>query len=213
VKRTRIKICGITREQDLASAANHGADAIGLNFYASSPRFVSVERGRELAAAVPPLVSIVALFVNAQAEEVERIIAAVRPHLLQFHGEETPAFCAGFDMPWVKAVRMGPAVDLLQYAYEYAGARALLLDAHVEGYGGSGVSFDWGLIPAQLPLPVILSGGLHAGNVAEAMRRVRPWAVDVSSGVESAEVDGKKTGIKDEAKIAAFCEGVRNADG
>jgi phosphoribosylanthranilate isomerase len=207
LKRTRIKICGITREQDLASAVNHGADAIGMVFYRPSPRFVTVERAHQLAAAVPPLVSIVTLFVNAEAKEVRQVVDTVRPHLLQFHGEETPAFCAGFGLPWIKAVRMGPAVDLLQYATEYAGARALLLDAHVEGYGGGGVSFDWSLIPAHLPLPVILSGGLNAGNIVEAVRRVRPWAVDVSSGVEVSK------GIKDEAKIAAFCEGVRNADG
>jgi phosphoribosylanthranilate isomerase len=206
MNRTRIKICGITREQDLASAARHGADAIGLNFYAPSPRSISIERARELAAAAPPLVSIVALFVNAPAEEVKKVITAVRPHLLQFHGDETPQFCASFDMPWVKAVRMGPAVDLLQYATEYAGARALLLDAHVEGYGGSGTSFDWSLIPASLPLPIMLSGGLNPQNVSEAVRRVKPWAVDVSSGVESAK------GVKDDAKIDAFCKGVKHAD-
>jgi phosphoribosylanthranilate isomerase len=207
MKRTRIKICGITREQDLASAARHGADAIGLVFYPPSPRYVAVDRAQQLAASAPALVSVVALFVNPAAAEVQAVISHVRPHLLQFHGAETAQFCASFGVPYIKAVRMEPAVDLLQYAKEYAGAGALLLDAHVEGYGGGGVSFDWGLIPPQLPLPVILSGGLHADNIVEAVRRVRPWAVDVASGVEAAK------GVKDEAKIAAFCAGVRLADG
>jgi phosphoribosylanthranilate isomerase len=205
--RTRIKICGITRERDVASAARAGADAVGLVFYPPSPRWVSVESARQLAAAAPVFVSVVALFVNPQAAEVEAVVDRVRPHLLQFHGDETAQFCESFAVPYVKAVRMAPAVDLLQYARDYAGARALLLDANVEGYGGGGMSFDWNLIPPSLPLPVILSGGLHAENIVEAVRRVRPWAVDVSSGVEAAK------GIKDEAKIAAFCAGVRHADG
>jgi phosphoribosylanthranilate isomerase len=149
----------------------------------------------------------VALFVNPQAAEVDAVVNRVRPHLLQFHGEETAQFCESFGVPYVKAVRMAPAVDLLQYARDYAGARALLLDANVEGFGGGGMSFDWHLIPPSLPLPVILSGGLHAENIVEAVCRVRPWAVDVSSGVEAAK------GIKDEAKIVAFCAGVRHADG
>jgi phosphoribosylanthranilate isomerase len=204
--RTRIKICGITREQDLAAAARHGADAVGFVFYRPSPRYISPERAAELAATVPAFVSVVSLFVNPTAAEVAAIITKARPHLLQFHGEESAAFCASFGLPYVKAVRMEPAVDLVQYVHTYAGARALLLDAHVEGYGGGGQSFDWSLIPPHLPLPIILSGGLHAGNVTEAVRRVRPWAVDVSSGVEAAK------GIKDEAKIAEFCAGVRHAD-
>jgi len=204
--RTRIKICGITREQDLAAAARHGADAVGLVFYRASPRCITVERAGKLAAAVPAFVSLVSLFVNPTAVEVAAVIDHARPHLLQFHGDEPAAFCASFGLPYLKAVRMEPAVDLLQYAHAHAGARALLLDAHVEGYGGGGQSFDWSLIPPQLPVPIILSGGLHAGNVVEAVRRVRPWAVDVSSGVEAAK------GIKDEAKIAAFCAGVRHAD-
>jgi phosphoribosylanthranilate isomerase len=205
--RTRIKICGITREQDIASAARNGVDAVGLVFYAPSPRCVSVESARQLAASAPVFVSVVALFVNPQAAEVETVMERVRPHLLQFHGDETAQFCASFAVPYIKAVRMAPTVDLLQYARDHAGARALLLDAHVEGYGGGGMRFDWNLIPPSLPLPVILSGGLHAENIVEAVRRVRPWAVDVSSGVEAAK------GIKDEAKIAAFCAGVRHADG
>jgi phosphoribosylanthranilate isomerase len=204
--RTRIKICGITREQDLAAAARHGADAVGFVFYRPSPRCITAESAAALAATAPAFVSVVPLFVNPTAAEVAAVIDKARPHLLQFHGEESAVFCASFGLPYVKAVRMEPAVDLVQYAHTYAGARALLLDAHVEGYGGGGQSFDWSLIPPHLPLPIILSGGLHAGNVVEAVRRVRPWAVDVSSGVEAAK------GIKDEAKIAAFCAGVRHAD-
>lgn len=206
MRRTRIKICGITREQDLACAANNGADAIGMVFYPPSPRCVGVESACALAASAPLFVSVVALFVNPQPAEVKKVVEVVRPHLLQFHGDETPDFCASFGLPYVKAVRMKPAVDLIQYASEYAGARALLLDAHVDGYGGGGVSFDWSLIPPQLPLPIILSGGLNAENVVDAVRRVRPWAVDVASGVEASK------GVKDEAKIAAFCAGVRHAD-
>jgi phosphoribosylanthranilate isomerase len=206
MRRTRVKICGITREQDLAAAARHGADAIGLVFYPPSPRYLAVDLAQRLAAAAPVLVSVVALFVNPSAAEVQAVVSRVRPHLLQFHGDEPAQFCASFGVPYIKAVRMGPAVDLLQYADQYAGARALLLDAHVDGYGGGGVSFDWSLIPPQLPAPIILSGGLHADNIVEAVRRVRPWAVDVSSGVEAAK------GVKDETKIAAFCAGVRLAD-
>ncbi len=205
--RTRIKVCGITRTQDVASAAQNGADAVGFVFYAPSPRSVSLESAQRLAASVPAFVTTVALFVNPPAAEVQAVVDRVRPQLLQFHGDESSQFCASFGVPYIKAVRMMPAVDLLQWAREYAGARALLLDAHVEGYGGGGVSFDWDLVPPELPLPVIVSGGLHAGNVVAAVRRLRPWAVDVSSGVETAK------GIKDEAKIAAFCAGVKHADG
>jgi phosphoribosylanthranilate isomerase len=206
MKRTRIKICGITREADLASAARCGADAVGLVLYAQSPRAVDVERAAALAACTPPFVSVVALFVNPAPEEVRAVIDRVHPHLLQFHGDEPAEFCASFGAPYVKAARVRAGLDLLQYAQEYRGARALLLDAHVEGYGGGGSTFDWRLIPPALPLPIILSGGLTPENIVEAVRRVRPWAVDVSSGVESSK------GIKDDAKITAFCEGVRIAD-
>ncbi len=206
MSRTRIKICGITREQDLASAARHGADAIGLVFYAPSPRFLQLAQAHALAAKAPPLVSVVTLFVDPDAELVRAVIEGVRPALLQFHGDETPAFCGSFGVPYLKAARMKPGLDLLQYARDYGGARGLLLDAHVEAYGGVGASFDWSLIPASVPLPIILSGGLNAENVSDAVRRVKPWAVDVSSGVESAK------GVKDDAKITAFCKGVKHAD-
>jgi phosphoribosylanthranilate isomerase len=204
--RTRVKICGITREQDLASAARHGADAIGLVFYPPSPRCLKLPQAQKLASLAPPFVSVVTLFVDPDAELVRSVIDSVRPNLLQFHGDETPEFCASFGLPYVKAARMKPGLDLLQYARDYGSARGLLLDAHVEAYGGVGAGFDWSLIPPSVPLPIILSGGLNPDNVADAVRRVKPWAVDVSTGVESAK------GIKDDAKIAAFCKGVKHAD-
>ena len=204
--RTRVKICGITRPEHALAAAEAGADAIGLVFYPPSPRFLSVERAREIAAALPPFVQSVALFVNADAAQVAQVIGRVHPALLQFHGEESPQFCGQFGLPYVKACRVSPGVDLLEYLRPFSAARGWLLDAHVEEYGGVGASFDWARVPAQLARPLVLSGGLTRDNVAAAVRRVRPWAVDVSSGVES----GK--GIKDAAKIAAFIAEVRNAD-
>jgi phosphoribosylanthranilate isomerase len=209
MKRTRIKICGITREEDLAAAVAAGADALGFVFYAPSPRYVTPQRAAMLLAAVPAFITRVGLFVNEPAEEVRKVLAQVSLDLLQFHGDEDAAYCASFGRPWIKAARVKAGFDLLEYASAFAdapGICGLLLDAHVEGYGGGGQTFDWSLIPQSLPLPIILSGGLHPGNVAEAVRRVRPWAVDVSSGVESAR------GIKDAQKITEFIAGVRNAD-
>ncbi len=209
MKRTRVKICGITREEDLAAAVAAGADALGFVFYAPSPRCVSPQRAAQLVAQVPAFVSKVGLFVNASEETVRSVMAEVALDLLQFHGDEGAAFCSRFGRPWIKAARVKPGLDLLEYAAAFAGfpgVSGLLLDAHVEGFGGGGKAFDWSLIPPSLPLPVILSGGLHPGNVAEAVRAVRPWAVDVSSGVEAAR------GIKDAQKIAEFIAGVRNAD-
>jgi phosphoribosylanthranilate isomerase len=204
---TAVKICGITRPEDALAAARAGAHAIGLVFYAKSPRTVTPARAAEIIRVVPAFVTTVGLFVNAEAEEIRRTLAEAPVNLLQFHGEETPEFCRQFKRPYVKAVRMKAGVDLLQYAQDYYDAKALLLDNYVEGmHGGSGVAFDWSLIPRGLPLPVILSGGLTPENVAEAVRRVRPSAVDVSSGVESAK------GIKDAQKIAAFIKGVRSGD-
>ncbi len=207
--RTRIKICGITREEDLAAAVAAGADAIGFVFYAPSPRYVTPQRASQLVARVPPFISRVGLFVNESADAVKAVLAVVPLDLLQFHGDEDAAFCSAFGRPWIKAARVKPGFDLLEYASAFAGASGasgLLLDAHVEGYGGGGQTFDWSLIPRSLPLPVILSGGLHPGNVTAAVRAVRPWAVDVSSGVEAAR------GIKDARKIAEFIAGVRDAD-
>jgi phosphoribosylanthranilate isomerase len=204
--RTRIKICGITRAEDAQAAARAGADAIGLVFYPPSPRFLSLEWARELRNDLPPFVMPVALFVNPTAAEVYTVLERVRPGMLQFHGEESPVFCAQFGVPYLKACRVKPGVDLLEYLRPFSGAAGWLLDSHVEEYGGVGESFDWSLIPAERSRPLVLSGGLTRENVREAVRRARPWAVDVSSGVESAK------GIKDAARIADFIAEVRNAD-
>ncbi|HEX2650247.1 MAG TPA: phosphoribosylanthranilate isomerase [Burkholderiales bacterium] len=208
--RTRVKICGITRQEDLRAAVDAGADAIGLVFYPPSPRCLKLEQARQLRDAVPPFVNSVALFVNASKADVERVVEQVRPAMLQFHGEETPEFCAAFGLPYLKACRVKPGVDLLKYLRPFSGAAGWLLDSHVEEYGGVGERFDWSVVPAaqvrEQMRPLVLSGGLTSGNVGEAVRRVRPWAVDVSSGVESAK------GIKDAARIAAFIAEVRNAD-
>lgn len=202
----RVKICGITRVEDGLACAQLGADALGLVFYAPSPRNVAVDQARAIMAALPPFITTVGLFVDAPPSEVHTVLAQLPLDVLQFHGNEPADYCASFGRPYLKALRVKPGVDLVQYASAYAGAKALLLDAHVEGIaGGTGQGFDWSLIPPGLPLPVILSGGLNSENVSEGIRRVRPAAVDVSSGVESAK------GIKDAAKIAAFMQGVRNA--
>jgi phosphoribosylanthranilate isomerase len=204
---TAVKICGITRTEDALAAANSGAHAVGMIFYGASPRAVSPDVARRIVDALPPFVTPVALFVNPAKDLVRDVVARVRPQLLQFHGEEAPEFCAQFGLPYIKAVRVGPGVDLLQYARRHAGAKGMLLDALVDGsHGGTGAAFDWSLIPAAFPLPLILAGGLDPDNVGIAVRRVRPWAVDVSSGVEAAK------GVKDAARIAAFIRGVRNAD-
>ena len=208
--RTRVKICGITRPGDAAAAAEAGADAIGLVFYPQSPRYLSAERAVDIRDALPPFVQSVALFVNPDAAQVAQVLGRVRPSLLQFHGEETPQFCSQFGLPYVKACRVKSGkkgeTDLLEYLRPYGAAAAWLLDSFVEAYGGVGERFDWSLVPARRDRPLILSGGLARDNVAEAIRRVRPWGVDVSSGVESAK------GVKDAAKIAAFIAEVRNAD-
>jgi phosphoribosylanthranilate isomerase len=204
--RTRIKICGITRTADAAAAAQAGADAIGLVFYPPSPRFLSIERAREIRDALPPFVQTVALFVNPDAAQVAQVIGRVHPALLQFHGEESPEFCAQFGLPFVKACRVKQGVSALEYLRPFSRAAAWLFDSHVPEYGGVGEGFDWSLMPVVTEKPVILSGGLASKNVAQAIRRVRPWGVDVSSGVESAK------GIKDAASIAAFIAEVRNAD-
>ena len=208
--RTRIKICGITREEDIRAAVELGADALGFVFYPPSARFLSNQRAAELARGMPPFVTLVGLFVNEDAATVRRTIAEVPLQLLQFHGDEDAAYCRQFGLPYIKVARVRPGLDLLEYAASFPDACGLLLDAYVEGYGGAGLTFDWKLIPSALPLPVILSGGLDAGNVTGAVRALRPWAVDVSSGVESS-TQGRK-GIKDAAKIGAFITGVRNAE-
>jgi phosphoribosylanthranilate isomerase len=204
--RTRIKICGLTREADVDAAMAAGADAIGFVLYPRSPRAVSPARAGELARRLAPFVQPVLLFVNASRDEIAAGLDAVPDALLQFHGDETPADCAAPGRPYLRAVRMGPGVDLLDFAQRFSGASALLLDAHVEGYGGGGKVFDWSLVPAGVPCPVVLSGGLNPASVTDGIARVRPWAVDVSSGVES----GK--GIKDAALMRRFCEAVRDTD-
>lgn len=206
MSRTRIKICGITRMQDMRAAVAAGADAIGFVFYPPSPRCLAIDVARDLALAVPPFVERVGLFVNAEPAAVREVIAAVPLELLQFHGDEDAAYCEQFGRPYLKAARVRPGLDLLEYARSFPSAQGLLLDAYVEGYGGAGQSFDWSLIPVALPLPVVLSGGLTSVNVQEAVLNLRPFAVDVSTGVEV----GK--GIKDEAKINAFVAAVRSAD-
>ena len=204
---TAIKICGITRMEDALTAAHCGAHAIGLVFHRPSPRYVEPDAAAAIVRALPPFVTPVGLFVDAAADAIAGIAARTGVRLLQFHGSETPGFCAQFDLPFMKAVRVGPGVDLLQYARDFHSARALLLDAFVEGlHGGTGTTFDWTVIPPSLPLHIVLSGGLNAQNVGDAILKVKPSAVDVSSGVESSK------GVKDPAKIAAFISGVRNAD-
>jgi len=204
--RVRVKICGITRGEDAAAAARAGADAIGLVFYPPSPRCVSHDQARRLRRSLPPFVTAVALFVNPTREAVERVLTDVRPDVLQFHGEEDPGFCAQFGVPYIKACRVKEGTDLLKYFAPFADAQGWLADAYVEAYGGVGARFDWSLVPAQRDRPLILSGGLSVANIGEALRVVKPWGVDVSSGVEIAK------GIKDAAMIEAFIAEVKNAD-
>lgn len=206
VHRTRIKICGLTREADVDAAVEAGADAIGLVLYDKSPRYVDAVRAGVLARRLPPFVTPVVLLVNASPSLVQAALDAVPHALLQFHGDETPAQCEAVGRPYVRAARMAPGFDLLDFTLSFASAQAMLVDAHVEGYGGGGQVFDWSLLPRQLSRPMILSGGLHPGNVAEGVRAVRPWAVDVSSGVEV----GK--GLKDAGLMRQFCQAVREAD-
>ena len=206
VHRTRIKICGLTREADVDAAVEAGADAIGLVLYDKSPRYVDAVRAGVLARRLPPFVTPVVLLVNASPSLVQAALDAVPHALLQFHGDETPAQCESVGRPYVRAARMAPGFDLLDFTLSFASAQAMLVDAHVEGYGGGGRVFDWSLLPRQLSRPMILSGGLHPGNVAEGVRAVRPWAVDVSSGVEV----GK--GLKDAGLMRQFCQAVREAD-
>ena len=205
-QRTRIKICGLTREADVEAAVEAGADAIGFVLYDKSPRHVTLSRAAELAERLPPFVTPVGLFVNASDAEVAAACGAIPQLLLQFHGDETPAQCLSAARPFLRAARVAPGFDLLDFATRFAHAQAILLDADVEGYGGGGKVFDWSLIQSAVHLPLVLSGGLHAGNVIHGIHTLRPWAVDVSSGVESAK------GIKDADSIRRFCDAVREAD-
>lgn len=202
----RVKICGITRAEDLQAACHAGADALGFVFYAKSPRNLAIEQAACLLASMPPFVQSVGLFVDAEPAFIEAVLEAVPLDLLQFHGNETPEQCRAHGRPYLKAVRMRPDTDLVKYCADYDDARALLLDAYVPGKpGGTGERFDWDLIPASLPKPVVLSGGLSPDNVGLAVKTVKPWAVDVSSGVEASP------GIKDAVKVAAFVENARHA--
>ena len=203
----RIKCCGMTRAEDAALAARLGADAIGLIFTARSRRRVDIGQARAIVRALPPMVTTVALFMDEDAAFVDEVVAAVQPALLQFHGAERDAWCAQFGRPYLKAIAMGEGSDALPRLRAYPGAAGLVLDGHGLGEaGGSGKAFDWSLMPRDLGQPLILAGGLHPGNVAEAIRVARPWGVDVSSGIES------EPGIKDPARLAAFIAAARAAD-
>jgi phosphoribosylanthranilate isomerase len=211
--RTRIKICGLTREADVDAAVEAGADAVGFVVWPQSPRAVSIGRAAVLAERLPPFVTPVLLFVNEPWANALAMLEAIPNAIAQFHGDESPDACRMSVTPraqparrFMRAARMAPGFDLLNFAQQFSHAQALLLDAHVEGYGGGGKVFNWSLIPANVPCPVVLSGGLHAGNVTRGIQQVRPWAVDVSSGVESAK------GIKDAQAIRRFCDAVSEAD-
>jgi phosphoribosylanthranilate isomerase len=197
--RTRVKICGITRVEDALVAVQQGADAIGLVFYSPSPRYVTIAAARAIVDAMPPFVSIVGLFVNASKAELNVVLSAIKLDFLQFHGDETADECEQYNLPYLKAIRVKPDTNLLQCCVEFKRAKALLLDAYSDAaYGGTGQTFDWNLIPKNLPKPLILAGGLTPENVSKAIQQVRPYAVDVSGGVE------QRKGIKDAAKITAF---------
>jgi phosphoribosylanthranilate isomerase len=217
--RTRVKICGITRVEDGVAAAHAGADAIGLNFWPGTQRQVSLEQARAIVAVLPPFVTRVGLFVDPTAEDVRAALAAVPLDALQFHGNEAAAFCRAFDRPYLKAIAMKEGVDLLECVSRFDDAAGLLFDAFRAGDlpGGTGHAFDWSRLTSEvrnaMRAPLILSGGLDPDNVAEAIRRVRPYAVDVSTGVEARDAAGRpQRGCKDAARIAAFMQGVRSAD-
>jgi phosphoribosylanthranilate isomerase len=204
--RPRVKICGITRPQDGLEAARQGADAVGLVFYARSPRAVTPAQAKAILRALPPFITSVGLFVDAQPGEVQAVLEQVALDVLQFHGDEEESYCARFGRPFIKAVRMRPGTDLHAVARTYASAQGLLLDTYVPGTaGGTGMAFDWTRIPRELSKPIVLAGGLTPDNVAEALAMARPYAVDVSGGVEAAR------GIKDAAKMAAFVRAVNHA--
>jgi len=204
--RTRIKLCGMTREVDVDAAVAAGADAIGFVLYAKSPRAVTLARAAELSRRLPPFVTPVVLLVNASAQVLADVAQAIPHAVLQFHGDETPEDCAKAAQPYIRAARMSSGFDLVDFAHRFSQAQALLVDAHVDGYGGGGQVFDWSVLPQELPCPLILSGGLTLQNVADGIQQVRPWAVDVSSGIEIAK------GVKDPSLMQAFCDAVKAAD-
>lgn len=200
----RVKVCGITRSEDAIAAVQNGVDAIGFVFWPYSTRYIDPESARRIAEVIPPFICTVGVYVDPDAAWVEETARAAKLNLLQFHGDESPEFCNQFSQPYIKAIRVKPDTDLLQYAQRYGAAKGLLLDTYAANMpGGTGHAFDWQLIPQQLSLPLILSGGLNPDNVARAIKQTQPWAVDVSSGVEASK------GIKDEKKIIAFMQGVK----
>lgn len=200
----RVKVCGITRSEDAIAAVQYGVDAIGFVFWPHSARYIDPESARRIAEVIPPFICTVGVYVDPDAAWVEQTARAAKLNLLQFHGDESPEFCNQFPQPYIKAIRVKPDADLLQYAQRYGAAKGLLLDTYAADMpGGTGHAFDWQLIPQQLSLPLILSGGLNPDNVARAIKQTQPWAVDVSSGVEASK------GIKDEKKIIAFMQGVK----
>ncbi len=204
LQRTRVKICGITRLQDALDAIQLGVDALGLVFYDQSPRNISIKQAQIIIHQLPPFITIVGLFVNADSHWIKQVLAQVPLELLQFHGEETPEYCANFDRPYIKALRMQENTDIVQFIQNYHQARAILLDTYVAGVqGGTGIAFDWQKIPTSLSKPIILAGGLTPENVQQAIAIAHPFAVDVSGGVESSK------GVKDKAKMFAFMQGVR----
>lgn len=206
-RRTRLKICGITRPQDALAVVQAGADAIGLVFYAPSPRAVDIATAQAVVAAVPAFVTVTALFVNPAADEVQKVLDSVRIDLIQFHGDEEDDFCSQFNRPYIKAIRVRQASDVVASCLRFPGALAVLLDSYKPGVpGGTGETFDWSLVPDELTKPIILAGGLTIANVASAIRQVRPFAVDVSGGVEADK------GIKDPGKITAFADEVYRVD-
>ena len=217
--RTRVKICGITRVDDGLAATRAGADAIGVVLWRGTPRYVDADRAAEIVRALPPFVKVVGLFVDPTHDEVAAALARIPLDALQFHGAEPATFCRSFGRPYLKAIAVKPEVDLLEYAARYDDAAGLLFDAFAEGDlpGGTGIAFDWTRLSdgvrARLDRPIVLSGGLDPSNVERAIRAVRPWGVDVSSGVEERDAEGRpRRGFKDAARIAAFMQGVRNAD-
>ncbi len=205
--RTRVKICGFTRSDDAVVAANLGVDAIGLVFYPPSPRHVSIEQAKKIVQALPAFISVVALFVDEQETQIRTVLEQLPIDCLQFHGEESAEVCRQYNKPYMKALRVKPELDIMAAADEYQDAAALLLDAYHPGIkGGSGSQFDWNLIPENCPLPVVLAGGLQVENARQAVETVKPYALDVSSGVESSK------GIKDVAKMAAFIQAIKEGD-
>lgn len=207
MKPVRVKICGITRIEDALSAVRLGAHAIGFVFWPKSPRYIAPDSVREIVSALPPFVTTVGVYVNPTSAWVEETSEKGRLSLLQFHGDESPEFCEQFCLPYIKAIRVRESLDLIQYASRYHQASGMLLDTYTaEMPGGTGHVFDWKLTPQNFPLPLILSGGLNPSNISQAIKQTRPWAVDVSSGVEAAK------GIKDEQKISAFMQGVRTSE-